>query len=364
MIPGIGAEILYIDDETNNLIGFKASLRLNYTVHIASDTEEAYTILEKHPDIRVVFCDQRMPGKTGVEFFEEMRLRFPLPIRILITGYADVDSVIQAINRGHIFRYIKKPWTNGDLLSAIDEANKFYITNSLLSLRNEELKKAYGELDKFAFNVSHDIRSPITGIMTGINMAMNLDELGEVKELLTLMDRSIRKLDNFILNMYDYYNLRMGELVITLIDFESLILDQKEIYAVYANAEHINFTVSFKQEGIFRSDENSLKLIITNLLSNAFKYQRKDNEDKQISLFIDATDVRTVLTVTDNGHGIAATDQNQIFDLFFRSGSQEAGFGFGLYNIKSALDKLGGSIDVQSKENEGTTFTVTIPNKL
>ena len=66
-------KILYIDDEPDNLTGFKANFRTEYRIFIAENTVQAIEHLEKHPDIRVIFCDQRMPGKTGVEFFEEIK---------------------------------------------------------------------------------------------------------------------------------------------------------------------------------------------------------------------------------------------------------------------------------------------------
>src|ERR1700744_6404969 len=119
-------KILYLDDEMDNLTGFKATLRLDYQVYTAANVPAALEHLEKHPDIRVIFCDQRMPGKTGVEFFEEIRGTHPLPMRILLTGYTDIESVIDAINRGNIFRFVKKPWMEAEIVSAIEEANKFY----------------------------------------------------------------------------------------------------------------------------------------------------------------------------------------------------------------------------------------------
>ena len=111
-------KILYIDDETDNLFGFKASFRMDYDVLLAESAAQAVQILEKSPDVRVVFCDQRMPTKTGTAFFEEMKQRFPLPVRILITAHTDIDVVITAINNGNIFRYIQ---------------NASYISNSVRS---------------------------------------------------------------------------------------------------------------------------------------------------------------------------------------------------------------------------------------
>src|ERR1700761_74796 len=146
-------KILYIDDEPDNLVGFKASLRLQYHIFTAVNIPQALSVLENHPDIAVVFCDQRMPGKTGVEFFEEIRISHPKPVRILLTAYTDVESIINAINRGNIFRYVRKPWTEADIVSAIDESYRFYMTNSMLEVKMAELEKAYDELNKFAYSV-------------------------------------------------------------------------------------------------------------------------------------------------------------------------------------------------------------------
>src|SRR5690606_24482938 len=172
-------KVLYIDDEMNNLIGFKASFRLDYQVFIANNTAEALAHLEKHPDIQIVFCDQRMPDKTGVEFFEEIRTKHPYPIRILLTGYTDIESVIDAINRGHIFRYVKKPWTDADIRSAITEASQFYAATSMLALKNEELEQACQELDKFAYSVTHDMRGPMLSILGSIQLVEQMDDIQE-----------------------------------------------------------------------------------------------------------------------------------------------------------------------------------------
>ena len=90
-------KVLYVDDEANNLVGFKATFRLDYNVFVANSADEGIDMLEKNPDIKVILCDQRMPGKTGVQFFEEVSARYPAPVRMLLTGYTDIESVINAI---------------------------------------------------------------------------------------------------------------------------------------------------------------------------------------------------------------------------------------------------------------------------
>ena len=354
---------MYIDDEMNNLMGFKATYRIDYNVFIANNTDEALKALEENPDIRVILSDQRMPDKTGVQFFEEIRGRFPNPVRMLITGYTDVESVIDSINRGNIFRYIKKPWTDFDIKSAIDEGNKYYVTNSTLAIRNEELQKAYNELDKFAYSVTHDMRGPLLSILGAIDLAKENQDVGEIKEMLGLMDKSIMKLDGFIQNIHDYYNMNRGELKMEEVNFAEIVDDLKDIYNVSGRAGHVQFDVSISQSEPFRSDVMTLKIVLNNLLSNAFKYQRKDIEDKQVFLGIEVNKGVATITVRDNGMGIDPSHVNEIFTMFFRATTEEVGSGFGLYNVKDALNKIQGEIKVSSALNKGSTFIVTIPSK-
>jgi len=355
-------KILYVDDEPDNLVGFKATLRIKYQVFVTDQVNEAAAILDRHPDMRIIFCDQRMPGKTGVEFFEEIRARHPLPIRILLTGYSDIESTIAAVNKGNIFRYLRKPWNEPDLLSAIEEANKFYMANSMLAIKNKELQTAYEELNKFAYSVSHDIRGPLTGILGAINIAHDIDDIKELKDMLQLMEKSINKLDNYIISMHDYYSLQRGELKIVDINLKELFDELKPIHIVNSTVNDVNFTISIKQTESFRSDKGLLKLIFNNLLSNAFKYQDKGRDNKSVEVTAEVHNNVATINVKDTGVGILGTHIGEIFNLFYRANSQEVGSGFGLYNVKGALLKLNGQIEVNSVMHQGTAFKVSIPS--
>lgn len=356
-------KILYVDDEINNLTGFKASFRMNYNIMIAVNATDAMQHLISHPDIRVIFCDQRMPGKTGVQFFEEIRSRYPKPIRILLTGYTDIDSVIDSINLGNVFRYVKKPWNDADILGAINEANKFYVSNSLLAVQNEELQKAYNELDKFSYSVTHDMRGPLLSILGAIEASQHVDEISEVRKMLMMMKDSVRNLDDFIQSIHDYYNLNRGELEIREIDFNEMVDEQTRIFNFTYLLSDVRFITTISQKETFRGDESSIKLILNNLLSNAFKYQRKDNNNKEVYLNILVENGVAIIEVADNGVGIAENYLGDIFNMFFRASAQEVGSGFGLYNVKAAVTKLNGKITVDSEINKGTSFKVTIQNK-
>ena len=117
--------ILYVDDEENNLVSFKATFRIKYNVHTAISGEDAKKILASKP-IDIIITDQRMPNMTGVEFLESIIDDYPEPMRLLLTGYADMNAVIEAINKGKIFHYLTKPWNEDELDAAIQRAYDVY----------------------------------------------------------------------------------------------------------------------------------------------------------------------------------------------------------------------------------------------
>jgi len=141
-----GYNILYVDDEVNNLNSFRAALRRYFNIYTAESGAEGIEILSK-VDIHVVVTDQRMPNMTGVQFLQH------IPgdqdnIRIILTGFSDIESIIEAINTGKVYRYITKPWDKDELKITIDNAvetvmlrrnNKLLIQK--LQLNNEQLEE-------------------------------------------------------------------------------------------------------------------------------------------------------------------------------------------------------------------------------
>ena len=117
--------ILYIDDEEQNLTSFKSTFRRDYRIHVAASGEQALEIMENH-NIQLVITDQRMPDMTGIDFLEKIVPLYPDCMRMIMTGYSDMEAVIQAINKGNIYRYISKPWNREDLKISIDSALEVY----------------------------------------------------------------------------------------------------------------------------------------------------------------------------------------------------------------------------------------------
>ena len=142
--------ILYIDDEEDNLVVFKAAFRRYYNIHTATSGQEGLSILQNIP-IPLIITDQRMPEMTGIQFLQELP-ESPETIRMILTGFSDIEAVIEAINTGKVYRYITKPWDKEDLKITIDKAlesfelkkNNRQLVNEL-KLANEHLEEKVAE---------------------------------------------------------------------------------------------------------------------------------------------------------------------------------------------------------------------------
>ncbi|MBS7567006.1 response regulator [Mucilaginibacter sp. Bleaf8] len=139
-------KVLYVDDEENNLFSFRATFRLKYDVSTAISGDEALRILS-NKQIHIIITDQRMPEMTGVEFLEKVIERYPEPMRILLTGYADMNAVIDAVNKGKIFHYLTKPWNEEELDMTINRAYEKYHENIELKETNEKLVTSNDQLE-------------------------------------------------------------------------------------------------------------------------------------------------------------------------------------------------------------------------
>jgi response regulator RpfG family c-di-GMP phosphodiesterase len=117
--------VLYVDDEENNLLAFKASFRRYFNIFTAISADEGKKILAEH-EIHVLITDQRMPGTLGTELLAQAVKDYPDQIRILLTGFSDIEAIKDAINRGQIYHYLQKPWNDQELKETIENAFQVY----------------------------------------------------------------------------------------------------------------------------------------------------------------------------------------------------------------------------------------------
>jgi two-component system sensor histidine kinase/response regulator len=354
-------KVLYVDDEENNLVAFRANFRKEYEVYTAISADEALALL-KINTAHIIISDQRMPLTTGVEFLEETVKLYPDCIRLLITGQSDIEVVIEAINRGQVSKFIQKPWDWEKLSIAIDNCATLYKSRIELKFKNEELQKINEELSKFAYSVSHDLRAPLTSILGVINLTKLMPELRAADPYFDMIEGRVLKLDGFIKKIINYYKNSRLDGANEVIDFKKLILTIWDSLKNQNNS--INFELTINQEIVFGGDYFRLEIIFENLISNAIKYQNPSEEIQFIKINADINNENARITISDNGIGINQKYIESIFKLFFRTEDalNAEGTGIGLYIVKEAVEKMKGKIEVSSKPMPVTTFELIIPN--
>ncbi len=174
--------VLYLDDESHNLTAFRAAFRRDFQVHVTTEPTEAVRILREQP-IEVIISDQKMPSLSGVEFFELIMPDNPDPIRMLLTGHADIDAVIDAINKGQIYKYISKPWNEAELKSLVEEAAGLYHERKVMANEGQQLITKMDEARLLARRI-HQLSSS--------DVSENRDNQKEIAELAKQIDQLLQ----------------------------------------------------------------------------------------------------------------------------------------------------------------------------
>lgn len=215
------------------------------------------------------------------------------------------------------------------------------------------------KLDIFTYKVSHDLKGPLRAITKLAELAqMNKAKFPE--EELSHIGKSSVKLSKLVDDFLNLSKSKEGALQISKVDFSRLVSDCIERLENMPEAKSVSIHTDVEKGINFNSDERILLSVVQNLLENAIKYQDPQKGKKSITLTVKkAGKEKLLLEVKDNGLGISEERLPQIFDMFYKVNPDSTGSGLGLYITRSNIEKLGGTIEVDSKEGEGTSFTVT-----
>lgn len=231
-----------------------------------------------------------------------------------------------------------------------------------LENKNSELIKANSELDRFVYSASHDMRAPLTSMMGLILLTKEEMDNVDMSTRLDMMYTTVKKLDDFIHKILDYSRNIRVDLEHNEINWEELIDEICENMKFMNADEKCHFTQSIEQTSKFYTDKHRLLIVLNNLFSNALKYQDTAKSEIEVKLNIVSDDQKAIITLQDNGIGIAPEHQDKVFDMFFRASSISTGSGLGLYIARETIEKLFGNISFTSIPGVGTTFKVKIPN--
>jgi signal transduction histidine kinase len=376
-------QILVLDDEENILNSIKR-IFIDEPFEIVTTTQmnEALELLQKHP-IKLVMSDQRMPQASGVEFLTKVLETRPDATRILFTGYSDLATIEDAINKAHIFRFIPKPWNVEDLkITVLQGIRQFdlVVENRKLfeemKIKNQDLEEATRkwkelfEIQKdFTSTVSHELRTPLASIKTAIDLIIKR-AVGEISsdqaEVLGRAQRNVDRLKRLIDDILDLNKMEAGKLQMNfkvgdihgaiqeVVEAQKNVAQSRGLYLKTELDEHIP-PVFFDNDRIIQ--------VLNNLLNNAIKFTKEGGIT--VKTQNKASENHVVVSIIDTGEGIAEENFSKLFQKFQQiesaENNEEGGTGLGLAICKEIVIRHGGKIWVESKVGQGTTFSFVLP---
>jgi len=332
-----------------------------FNVVETSTGEEAVEIIENQ-DIEIVLLDNKLPGIQGTDVLEYINKYKPEILVMMITSYASLELAVKATNQG-AYDFIPKPFTPQELKSALENVSKHIFLRGMTRKLNKEGKEIRYQ---FLSVLSHELKAPLNAIEGYLKIMQERQAGDKMDDYDQMLDRSLHRING------------MRNLIMDLLDLTKIKLEKKtdkfqqvKVSEIAQNAvEAINPYAIQKDVQIFLHDKDieinidpgDLEIIFNNLISNAVKYNKNNG---RVDVFIDKKDNLLIIKIKDTGIGLSEDEIKNLFEEFFRVKNEQTkhitGSGLGLPIVRKVLDIYHGDIHVESKVNEGSTFSVTLP---
>jgi signal transduction histidine kinase len=380
--------LLIVDDEPDVLDSLRHQFHRSYRVLTRTSGAEAVETLA-NDEVDVILSDQRMPGMTGDQLLKRARELKPETIRMLFTGYADIQAVISAVNEGHIFRYILKPWDSTELEGIIRQGvdqyellaerrrliSELQSTNAQLVTANQELARAGKLKTAFIEVASHEFNTPINMVLgfTELLKLSNANRPDQELEILRQITASGRQLARLVTNMMtllrseDFRRTLKAEPV-NLIELIQKVIDQVR---PFLDARRLKLLTELDEDlGPFELDAEKISAVLINLITNAIKFTPDGGTIELVGRA--APEQMVEILVQDRGVGVDPEELKHVFQPFFTQldpsrhssgdfGFNKRGLGLGLSIAKSFVEMHGGTISAECRDGGGTRITVRLP---
>lgn len=364
-------KILMLEDLQDDVGLIERTLRkegMNFSIkRVDSQKEFGECLAEFQPD--VILSDHALPQFNSLEALKMCRKQAVNAPFILVTGTVSEEFAVSCLKQGaddYVLKsnMVRLPSAIQNALKQRNQEVKRKKAERTLRKQNEQLVKINKELDSFVYSVSHNLRAPLMSVLGLINLVQIENKKGDqtMNSYFGMMQHSIHKLDDTLKEILDYSRNARSQLNITEVDTRKMAEDSFERLKYMEGSENISKSISVENDSPLFTDPYRLSVIINNLVSNAIKYRDINKDHSVIDLHANVTDTHLELTFRDNGIGISEEYLPRIFEMFFRATERSDGAGLGLYIVRETVDKLHGSITVDSKIGAGTTFNITIPN--
>lgn len=377
-VPYKDYPLLFVDDEEMAVIGFSRRYGEDFTIYTASDGARALDLLRVHPEIAVIVTDQRMPVMSGVELLSRARSIMPDAIRMLMTAYTDLEVVIDAINKGNVYRYITKPYNEEEMRLLIIQAIEHYHVvrerDRLYAEKIETIKRMarinrLSAIGTLAAGMAHEINNPLVAVSTFLQMLPKQRNAQDEEYWTDFYGVAVKEVDRIKMLIAELLAYSKGtksaELYAKEINLEKPSdlnrIVNEVILLLYNEAKKKNIQFELKLMKDLPSgkmDEEKIRQVIVNLILNAV--QATENGKITLTTSYHAGEKPYLeLIVADTGIGISEENMEELFNPFFTT--KDEGTGLGLMTCHYIIDQHRGNIDVRSKPGKGTRVIVQIP---
>lgn len=365
-------KLLVVDDVQSNVLLLKALLgKEGYSISTAMNGQEALDMIGKEkPDL--ILLDVMMPGMDGFEVAATLKSQESfkeIPI-IFLTALDDTQSIVKGFQLG-ANDFISKPFRKEELMVRICHQLSLVAAKRIILQQTEELKKTIAGRDKLYSVIAHDLRSPMASmkmLLNTIMMSVEQDKMNpEIFDMLEMSNKTSEEVFALLDNLLKWTKSQLGKLTVVpqVIDISELVDGVIEVMRPVAAIKNITIRLEKAERHEVSVDIEMIKSVIRNLLSNAVKFSHKDSE---ISVNVEASDDRVVVSVADHGRGIKKEDQPKLLQeathfTTFGTNSEE-GSGLGLLLCRDFVRKNSGEFWFESEENVGSRFSFSLPKAI
>ena len=370
--------VLYVDDDALNLRVFEANFGRRLPIILCASPTEALGVLEqRRAQIGVVLSDQRMPGMTGVELLERARSLAPEARRMLVTAYADMQAVIDAVNRGQVTRYFVKPWDRADLLAALEEGLRMATLEQ--RLREVEGRMLQAErlatLGQVTAGIAHELGAPVSYMSQNVaslrrdlgtllaHVGPALQQEPALRDIASDLPDLLKDLEQGAQHLRRVADSLKAQARGEDAEQSSEVSEVAAFVARLARPQlRERARLSTQGEPVHvRCGPVRLTQILLNLVVNAAQAMEGTGRAGRIELRWLAREQDVQLSVVDNGCGIPVSLQEKVFQPLFTTKPVGVGTGLGLAICRDLVGQLGGELSLQSVPGEGTRVDVTLP---
>ena len=366
--------VLVVDDEPGICSGVKrilSSFTVSYPfmdedrgfeVYEADTGEKAIQTLQQNPP-DIVLLDNKLPGIQGTEVLDYINQHHRDMVVMIITSYASLELAVKATEKG-AHDFIPKPFTPQELKSSMEKVTKHLFLKFMTRRMNKEGKEVRFQ---FLSVLSHELKSPLNAVEGYLKMMQEQQAGNDINQYEQIIERSLQRVKgmrSLIMDLLDLTRIQSDQQdkKYKQVNITQITQNAMESLNPYAIQKDVEINLHAQKNIIFNADPNDMEIVLNNLISNAVKYNKNGGK---VDIYLQKNEQELVIKVSDTGIGMSKEETSDLFNEFVRIKNEKTrnitGSGLGLSIVKRVIDLYQGDIQIDSKPDQGSTFTTTLP---